>query len=179
MATNRTFSVTVHPYKSPTRASCAYEQGDTSSLNALVFIGGLTDGPHTVSYIRTLAKALEERRDLSYSVFEIRMRSSFQGFGTSSLLNDVEDISSLVKYLRSIGRKKIILMGHSTGTQVRLPRRLKVSIDIIRIVWNTPIMPSITMSPWMVSSCKHRCRIAKVLTILSHLGEKASNTHRI
>lgn len=125
MATNRTFSVTVHPYKSPTRASCAYEQGDTLSLNALVFIGGLTDGPHTVSYIRTLAKALEERRDLSYSVFEIRMRSSFQGFGTSSLLNDVEDISSLVKYLRSIGRKKIILMGHSTGTQVRAPQEIE------------------------------------------------------
>lgn len=124
MATNRAFQVTVHPYKSPTRGSCAYEQGDASSKNALVFIGGLTDGPHTTSFIRVLAKALEERRDLDYSIFEIRMRSSFQGFGTSSLMNDVEDISSLVKYLRSIGREHIVLMGHSTGTQVMsLPTR--------------------------------------------------------
>jgi pimeloyl-ACP methyl ester carboxylesterase len=120
MAANRTFQLTAHPFKSPTRGSCAYESGDTSSRNAILFVGGLTDGPHTVGYTRQLSKALEDRRDLDYSLFEIRIRSSFIGFGTSSLSNDVEDISSLVKYLRSIGRKKIILMGHSTGTQVRL-----------------------------------------------------------
>ena len=40
------------------------------------------------------------------------------GFGTSSLAEDVEDISALVEYLRSIGKKKIILHGHSTGCQV-------------------------------------------------------------
>lgn len=120
MATNSTFQVTVHPYEnSHTNGSCAYEQGDASSKNVLLFIGGLTDGPHTTGYIRIVAKALESRRDLNYSVFETRMRSSFQGFGTSSLANDVHDLSCLVKYLRSIGREKIVLMGHSTGTQVR------------------------------------------------------------
>jgi pimeloyl-ACP methyl ester carboxylesterase len=30
----------------------------------------------------------------------------------------VEDISALVKYLRSIGKQKIVLFGHSTGCQV-------------------------------------------------------------
>ena len=118
MAPEGAFQVTVHPYNSPTRGSCAYEHGDTSSRNALIFIGGLSDGPHTTEYVRIVGNKLLRRIDLSYSVFEIRMRSSFNGFGCSSLKNDVEDISSLVRYLRGIGREKIVLMGHSTGCQV-------------------------------------------------------------
>lgn len=112
------FSVTAHPYRTRVQGGVAYELGPTSAKNAIVFVGGLFDGPHTVNYTRPLAKLLENSSDLDYSVFEIRMRSSFIGFGTSSLKNDVEDISALVKYLRSIGREKIVLFGHSTGCQV-------------------------------------------------------------
>ncbi|KAJ9154734.1 Dolichol-phosphate mannosyltransferase [Pleurostoma richardsiae] len=113
------FLVTVHPYPSPTPRSYAYELGAPSSArrNALVFIGGLGDGPHTVPYIRSIAKKLEAAADLSYSVFEIRLTSSFAGFGFSSLKKDVQEISALVKYLRSIGKQKVVLMGHSTGCQ--------------------------------------------------------------
>jgi len=111
------FSVTVHPYPSRTRKSAAYELGNANAKNALIFIGGLKDGPHTTPYIRTVSNIIEKRDNLNYSVFEIRMRSSWLGFGTSSLKNDVEDISALVKYLRGKGRQKIVLMGHSTGTQ--------------------------------------------------------------
>lgn len=125
---NEPFSVTVHPYLSPTRKSCAYEFGDTSSQNALVFIGGLGDGPHTVPYIWNVARHLEKLSSLSYSVFEIRLRSSFDGFGASSLQNDVEDISALVKYLRGKEKKKVVLMGHSTGCQVRI-QCLLLAID--------------------------------------------------
>lgn len=92
--------------------------GETSAKNALVFIGGLKDGPHSTPYIRTVARRLEKTPELGYSVFETRIRSSFDGFGTSNLAHDVQDISALVKYLRSIGREKIILFGHSTGCQV-------------------------------------------------------------
>ncbi|RYP79230.1 hypothetical protein DL771_000208 [Monosporascus sp. 5C6A] len=63
------------------------------------------------------SKRLESQPELSYSVFEFRMRSSFLGFGFSSLVKDVEDISALVKYLRSIGKEKVVLIGHSTGCQ--------------------------------------------------------------
>lgn len=114
------FPVTVHPYPSPkVRQACAYELGPSSARNAIVFIGGLTDGPHTVPYIRTIAGKIEADADVDYSVFEIRMRSSFFGFAWSSLAKDVEDISALVKYLRGLGKQKIILFGHSTGCQVR------------------------------------------------------------
>lgn len=117
MATAPPFSVTVHPYKSRVKGSSAYELGPTTAKNAILFIGGLFDGPHTVTYTRTVAKFVEEAKDLDYSIFEIRMRSSFIGFGMSSLKNDVEDISALVTYLRSIGREKVVLFGHSTGCQ--------------------------------------------------------------
>ncbi|KAJ3956148.1 hypothetical protein N0V92_007330 [Colletotrichum tropicale] len=110
-----TFSCVVHPYDSPTSNATAYEIGPSGS-NAILFVGGLGDGPHTVSYTQTIARNLEAK-SLDWSVFEIRMRSSFTGYGYSSLKNDVEDISALVRYLRGIGKKKIVLMGHSTGCQ--------------------------------------------------------------
>ncbi|KAI2464182.1 DUF1749-domain-containing protein [Annulohypoxylon bovei var. microspora] len=112
-----TFTVTVHPFESPTPYACAYEVGLASATNALVFIGGLGDGPHTVPYPRAIAKRLEAEPELSYSVFEFRLTSSFSGFGFARLANDVADISALVKYLRSIGKKRVVLLGHSTGSQ--------------------------------------------------------------
>lgn len=118
MAESKPFSVTVHPYPSKgVRHACVYELGSSSARNALVFTGGLGDGPHTVPYIRTVASKIEAAEGLSYSVFEMRIRSSFSGFGWNCLANDVEDISAAVKYLRGFGKEKIVLMGHSTGSQ--------------------------------------------------------------
>jgi pimeloyl-ACP methyl ester carboxylesterase len=118
MSPPSTFTTTVHPFPSPTPHACAYESGRQNARNALVFIGGLGDGPHTVPYPRAIAKRLDEEPSLSYSVFEFRLKSSFSGFGFSRLVDDVADISALVKYLRSIGRERVVLMGHSTGSQV-------------------------------------------------------------
>lgn len=120
MSTSGPFTVVVHPFESETRHSCGYEIGNTSARNALVVIGGLSDGPHTVPVVRPLAQHFDQDPDLDYSIFEYRMRSSFTGFGQSSLANDVADTSALVKYLRGLGKEKIVLMGHSTGCQVWL-----------------------------------------------------------
>ena len=62
------FPVTVHPFESPTPCTCAYEMGSPSSRNALVFIGGLGDGPHTVPYIRTVAHRLGAAAGLIASI---------------------------------------------------------------------------------------------------------------
>ena len=115
------FTVTAHPYPSPTRHSTAYETGLPNAQNALVFIGGLGDGPHTVPYVRSISDKLKNSPELSFSVFELRMASSFSGFGFSTLKRDVLEIAALVRYLRSLGKDKIFLMGHSTGCQVRTP----------------------------------------------------------
>ncbi|KAI1432333.1 hypothetical protein GGR50DRAFT_613471 [Xylaria sp. CBS 124048] len=117
MPQKATFTTTVHPFPSPTPHACAYEIGLQNATNALVFVGGLGDGPHTVPYPRAIAKKLEEYPSLGYSVFEFRLKSSFSAFGFARLVDDVADISALVKYLRSIGRKRVVLMGHSTGCQ--------------------------------------------------------------
>ncbi|KAI1417732.1 DUF1749-domain-containing protein [Hypoxylon sp. FL1857] len=117
MAPSGTFTVTVHPFESPTPHACAYEVGPTDARNALVFIGGLGDGPHTVPYPRAIAKRLEAELELSYSIFEFRLTSSFSGFGFARLADDVADISALVKYLRNIGKQHVVLLGHSTGCQ--------------------------------------------------------------
>ena len=114
------FLTRVHYYDSPTRHSCAYESGALDSPNVILAIGGLGDGPHTVPYFHDLAARLDAANTSpKYSVFQIRLKSSFVGFGTSSLAEDVAHISSLVKYLRRIGKEKIVLLGHSTGSNVR------------------------------------------------------------
>ncbi|ROT42801.1 dolichol-phosphate mannosyltransferase [Sodiomyces alkalinus F11] len=110
------YSVIVHPLDSHYKGACAYEQGATGSKNAIIFIGGLGDGPHTVPFVRPLATHLEAT-GTGYSIFEIRMRSSFTGYGYSSLKDDAEDIAALVRYLRDIGKEKVVLLGHSTGSQ--------------------------------------------------------------
>ncbi|KAI1180381.1 dolichol-phosphate mannosyltransferase [Nemania sp. FL0916] len=117
MAPTDPFPVTVHPFPSPTSHACAYEIGPPNAKNALVFVGGLGDGPHTVPYPRAIAKRLEQEPSLAYSVFEFRLKSSFSAFGYARLVDDVADIAALVKYLRSIGKERIVLMGHSTGCQ--------------------------------------------------------------
>lgn len=115
---SKPFTVTVHPFTSPTPFSCAYERGNTSARNALVYLGGLTTGPHTIPQIDSLVGALQENEDLSYSFWEVRMRSSYTGFGYSSLANDAEDIAALVTYLKTLGKERIVLLGSSTGNIV-------------------------------------------------------------
>ncbi|KAI1355834.1 hypothetical protein F5Y01DRAFT_269978 [Xylaria sp. FL0043] len=117
MSSSSPFTTTVHPFPSPTPHACAYEIGPPNAKNSLVFIGGLGDGPHTVPYPRAIAKRLGEDPRLSYSVFEFRLKSSFSAFGFARLVDDVADIAALVKYLRGLGKERIILMGHSTGCQ--------------------------------------------------------------
>jgi hypothetical protein len=109
------FLVTVHPFTSPTPSSCAYERGNVLSRNALVFLGGLTSGPHTSHQTERIVEVFQAHPELDYSLWEFRMRSSYTGFGFSSLANDAEDLAALVAYLKSIGKDKVVLLGSSTG----------------------------------------------------------------
>lgn len=113
--TSSSYTVTVHPFVSQTPFSCAYERGNPSSRNALVYLGGLTTGPHTTPQLNCLIETLNTVPELSYSFWEFRMRSSYTGFGYSSLANDAEDIAALVTYLRALNKTKIVLLGSSTG----------------------------------------------------------------
>jgi hypothetical protein len=111
----KSFTVTVHPFTSPTPFSCAYERGNSLSPNALVWTGGLTSGPHTSPQVGPLVQALQDDHEISYSFWEFLMSSSYTGFGHSSLANDAGDIAALVRYLKAIGKGKVVLVGSSTG----------------------------------------------------------------
>lgn len=130
MALSQPFSVTVHPFSSPTGSqsySCAYERGNASCRNALVYIGGLTSGPHTALALpQTLLSVLDDAGS-QYSIWECRMRSSYTGWGYSSLKHDVEDIAALVRYLRGIRKNKVVLLGSSTG-KVHLASQYSLTI---------------------------------------------------
>ena len=119
----RPFSVQVHPIPPTEPKTCAYERCHSNSAkcsNALVFLGGLGSGPHTTHYLEPLNEALEsaslkDGNGVHYSIWELRMRSSYTGFGYGSLKEDAEDLKELVQYLKEIGMKRIVLMGSSTG----------------------------------------------------------------
>ncbi|RAL15523.1 uncharacterized protein BO97DRAFT_421639 [Aspergillus homomorphus CBS 101889] len=88
--------------------------------NTLIFIGGLTDGLHTVPYVRTLAHALSTTKS-KWSVFNLLLSSSYSGFGTHGLDTDVAEMAKCIDFIRTrLPHKaagKVVIMGHSTGSQ--------------------------------------------------------------
>lgn len=95
----------------------AFEFGNGSFENVLIFVGGLMDGLLTVPYLQLLA---EELAKIKCSLVQIEFSSSHIGWGTGSLARDSTEISQLVSYLKSEKggkRTKIGIMGHSTGCQ--------------------------------------------------------------
>ncbi|KAL4906088.1 hypothetical protein BDW74DRAFT_138346 [Aspergillus multicolor] len=94
----------------------------TPKPHSLLFIGGLTDGLYTVPYVQELAKALEPT---DWSMFHLHLSTSYGGWGIGSLDRDVEEIGQCVNYVRNSKQKatdsnnagKIVIMGHSTGSQ--------------------------------------------------------------
>ncbi|KAE8390465.1 hypothetical protein BDV23DRAFT_183377 [Aspergillus alliaceus] len=83
--------------------------------HALLFVGGLTDGLLTVPYVSSLATALE---NTEWTIFNVLLSSSYLGWGVESLDRDITEIAQCVNFVRA--RKptgKIVLMGHSTGSQ--------------------------------------------------------------
>jgi len=85
----------------------------TPPQNILLFIGGLFDGLLTIPYTIPLSQSLPA----NWTLAELRLSSSYTGWGTSSLQKDAAEISDAVSYFRSIKNGKIVLMGSSTGCQ--------------------------------------------------------------
>jgi len=106
---------TLHRY---TKRLVAFEHasphGSSPPTNLVLWIGGLGDGLLTVSYPRTLAQALPA----PWGLAEVMLASSYGGFGTSSVARDAKEVAACVEYFRALRPGgKIVLMGHSTGSQ--------------------------------------------------------------
>lgn len=93
----------------------AFEPIPTSNdpQNLLIWVGGLTDTYHSVQYPYTFSSHLPP----GWSIAQAYLSSAAQGWGTSSLGRDVEELSKIVGYFRQQRRGKIVIMGHSTGCQ--------------------------------------------------------------
>lgn len=117
------YRILVHNYPArdpnSNRFAQAYQhETNGHKRNALIFVGGLGDGPHGIPYVKQIADSLVGESD--FTVYEPRLSSAFSAWGYGSLHNDVKEISALVKYLRTTATFKtdrIVLMGHSTGCQ--------------------------------------------------------------
>ncbi|KAL2847085.1 hypothetical protein BJX68DRAFT_240202 [Aspergillus pseudodeflectus] len=101
---------------------CSSGDGSHVKPHTLLFIGGLSDGLGTVSYVADIVAALE---DTEWSLFSPILSSSYAGWGMGGLRQDVRDIAACVEYIRGYKRRsasdccktKIVVMGHSTGSQ--------------------------------------------------------------
>ncbi|KAI5969628.1 hypothetical protein CANMA_001291 [Candida margitis] len=91
--------------------------------NIILFIGGLGNGLLNVPYLPALAEATTKFKSQdgeSWNLVQVLLSSAYSGFGTSSLERDSNQIKKAVQYFRSETggkRRKIVLMGHSTGCQ--------------------------------------------------------------
>jgi len=104
----------LHHYTSRLTAFEHSKIGPNPSLSTVLWIGGLGDGLLTVRYPTLLSAWLPA----NWSLVEICLLSSLNGWGTRSLKDDVREIAQCVAYLRQLRPgQKIVLMGHSTGCQ--------------------------------------------------------------
>ncbi|RHZ74443.1 hypothetical protein CDV55_107425 [Aspergillus turcosus] len=109
---------TLHEY-APRLVAFEFTSSTPRKPHSLIFVGGLTDGLCTVPYVAPLAAALEPT---DWSVFQAQLSSSFGGWGIGSLDKDVEEIAKCIDFIRSLKASssapgKIVIMGHSTGSQ--------------------------------------------------------------
>jgi len=111
---------TLHPYTprlsafehSPPQSS--FPTPTDSSLNTLLWIGGLGDGLLTVNYPTAIAQCLPS----NWRIVEVLLSSSYSGWATGSLKRDAEEIGEAVKYFRGVRKEgKVVGIGHSTGCQ--------------------------------------------------------------
>ncbi|KAI8969924.1 hypothetical protein BDF20DRAFT_888456 [Mycotypha africana] len=97
----------------------AFESGRCSSSGffnkVVVFISGLGDGFNAVPFLEPLSEMLFKNQ---WGLVQAQLSSSYQGFGTSNLQTDSEELDSLVSHLKNQRHKdSIVFLGHSTGSQ--------------------------------------------------------------
>ena len=114
----------LHTYL-PAKRLVAVESGAVGASDAVLFIGGLGDGLNAVPFIEPLARRLATRGWALVQVLTcvashvtsslLISSSSGPGWGTGTVQRDAEEILEAVRFFHDLGRKRIVLLGHSTG----------------------------------------------------------------
>ncbi|EIT73563.1 hypothetical protein BDV35DRAFT_378601 [Aspergillus flavus] len=108
----------LHHY-TETLVTFEYTTSTVRKPHSLLFVGGLGDGLATTSYMADLAHALQPTE---WSLFTLNLTSSYQSWGLGHLDRDTNEIAQCLNYIKEyktekFGNGKIVLMGHSTGSQ--------------------------------------------------------------
>ena len=100
--------------KSLTAFSC----GDINQLSLpvkVICIWGLTDGFNACPWISPLASVCQEN---GWNLLQPLLSSSYQGYGTGSLVRDTIELTYFIEHLVSNHScEQVVLVGHSTGCQ--------------------------------------------------------------
>jgi len=72
-------------------------------------------------------RGMEQRtRGLGWGLVQCTMSSSGEGWASGSVRKDAEEVALLVEHLATrLGKKRLVLMGHSTVSQVHLSKNNK------------------------------------------------------
>ncbi len=108
-------------------------------------------------------------RDVGYTFYQPLLRSSYSGYGYSSIETDVEDLASFLDHIRDeYGVSRVTLMGHSTGCQdiVEYMHRSANKGFIDRVILQAPVSDReafdalLQKDPTLVDSFKKSCLLA-------------------
>ncbi|KAI9594605.1 hypothetical protein BDF19DRAFT_496784 [Syncephalis fuscata] len=95
----------------------AFHSGPVKTPNALILLPGVTEGQLSLPWAGPLSAAAAQR---GWSTVHPTLSSSYNGFGTGSLKRDIGELDLLVEHLIKQGKKRILMIGHSTGSQQSL-----------------------------------------------------------
>ncbi|KAK5656974.1 hypothetical protein OQA88_3497 [Cercophora sp. LCS_1] len=89
--------------------------------HSILFTGGLGDGLATTSFLADVVRAT---LPTEWSLFSLTLTSSYQSWGLGHLDRDTDEIAQCIRYIKEYkkakfggGGGKLVLMGHSTGSQ--------------------------------------------------------------
>ncbi|KAF7128313.1 hypothetical protein CNMCM5793_002855 [Aspergillus hiratsukae] len=110
----------LHHY-TETLVTFEYTTNTIRKPHSVLFVGGLGDGLATTCYMADLAHALQPTE---WSLFTLSLTSSYQSWGLGHLDRDTAEIALCLNYIKEYKTEKfdgsggkIVLMGHSTGSQ--------------------------------------------------------------
>ncbi|PQE20456.1 siderophore biosynthesis lipase esterase protein [Rutstroemia sp. NJR-2017a BBW] len=111
-----TETLTTFEYTTPTST--------TPKPHTLLFLGGLGDGLATTSYTSSIIQHLQPT---PWSLFTLNLSSSYTQWGIGHLSRDTDEVAQCIRYILSYksansdnNNSKIVIMGHSTGSQAVL-----------------------------------------------------------
>ncbi|GAA5913275.1 hypothetical protein JCM5296_007341 [Sporobolomyces johnsonii] len=104
-----------HISQSPNLTTFEFGALSSPCKGVVLFVGGLNDTYLSVPYLPRLADAL---KGVGWALAQVALSSAGDGWGGRTISEDAEQLAVIGRYWREQrGIDKLVLMGHSTGTQ--------------------------------------------------------------